>query len=104
MNSVSSSVDAPSDFSKLGLRLARPFPNPFNPRTTIRFHLPQAGDFVLTIFSVDGRLVYEHRSRSHRAGWHEITWNAESFPSGLYLVRAESGGRKSAPIKLMLLK
>lgn len=71
-------------------------PNPFNPRTTIFFDLPEAGAARLSIFDVAGRLVSRKSWSSLPAGRHEHRWNGRDrqgrdVTSGVYFYRLESG-------------
>jgi hypothetical protein len=72
-------------------------PNPFNPRTTIRFDLAQDSLINLDIFDIRGRCVRRlHRGRLP-AGAHEIVWdgyhdNGEQAASGIYFYRLEGCG------------
>lgn len=61
-------------------------PNPFNPRTTLRFELPRAGDVQLVVTDTQGRRVATLADRSVAAGTHEIDWLADGLPSGIYFV------------------
>ena len=67
--------------------LQQNFPNPFNPTTTIRFDLPQAGDVKLVIYDLLGREVETLVSRWHEAGRHKTTWNIGNLASGVYIYR-----------------
>ncbi len=67
------------------------YPNPFNPRTTIRFDLPQADHVTLKVFDVQGREIATLASQAMAAGQHRITWDASGFASGTYLYRLEAG-------------
>jgi len=84
-------------------------PNPFNPATEIRFALRQTGPVDLAIYDLAGRLV-RTLARGDRlaAGDHAVAWDGRSdagaeLPSGVYLVRFESGGVESAH-KITLMK
>jgi hypothetical protein len=66
------------------------FPNPFNPATTIRFDLPQAGEVELMIYDILGREVQTLVSGELVSGIHEFTWNASSVSSGIYFYRLSS--------------
>ncbi|RJP80830.1 MAG: T9SS C-terminal target domain-containing protein [Candidatus Zixiibacteriota bacterium] len=87
------------------------YPNPFNPATTIRFDLPQAGYVRLEGFDTAGRRVYGARHASplqageawYPAGTHEVTFDGSGLPSGVYLVRLEAGDFVQTR-KLVLLK
>ncbi len=73
-------------------------PNPFNPRTTIRFSL--AGDVPhasLRVYDVAGRLVRTLRQGPMTAGEHAVVWQGEdesgqAVASGVYFCRLEAGG------------
>ncbi|HOX24254.1 MAG TPA: right-handed parallel beta-helix repeat-containing protein [Candidatus Krumholzibacteria bacterium] len=76
--------------------LAQNAPNPFNPRTTIRFDLPQAQAVRLQIYNVAGELVATLLHGFRPAGRHEVDWlgcDARGRPvaAGLYLYRLEAG-------------
>lgn len=68
------------------------YPNPFNPRTTIRFQLPEATQVKLAIYDVNGRLVADLVNGLRQAGYHEVTWDASSLASGMYICRVQAGG------------
>jgi len=73
-------------------KLYQPYPNPFNPTTTIRFNIPAETLHAtsLRVFDITGRLVETLVSGEIVAGEHEVFWNADSHPSGVYFVRMES--------------
>jgi hypothetical protein len=74
-----------------------PYPNPFNPRTTIRFDLPQTDTVLLEVFDMAGRRVWRRGfAEPLPAGRHEVTWGGtdrvgRALPSGTYLVRLQTG-------------
>ena len=76
----------PSNF-----KLHQPYPNPFNPTTTIRFSVAPNSKTSLQLFDITGRLVETLVSGKLVSGEHEIVWNAGNNPSGVYFVRLESG-------------
>ncbi len=72
-------------------------PNPFNPRTTIGFYLPDGGPVRLSVFDVAGRLVRTLVAGSMPRGSHEAVWDGRdssgrTVASGSYLARLEFGG------------
>lgn len=79
------------------VRLLPAVPNPFNPRTTLRFELPAAGPVRLTIHGLDGRLVATLVARELPAGGHEAAWDGRdragrTVAAGVYLCRLEAAG------------
>jgi sialate O-acetylesterase len=79
------------------------YPNPFNLITTIQFYLEKSGVIELKIYSVTGQLIKTIKRRYQTAGEHELKWNAEGLPSGIYFYRIKAG-EFSATKKLILLK
>ncbi len=66
------------------------YPNPFNPETIIRFGLPEAAPVTITVYDVLGREVATLVEGRLAAGRHEVTWHADRWPSGVYLVRLQA--------------
>jgi ligand-binding sensor domain-containing protein len=71
--------------------LEQNFPNPFNPRTTIGFTLPRRAFTVVKVFNILGKEIATLVSQDLLPGRHNITWNAEGMPSGIYFYRLETG-------------
>jgi hypothetical protein len=77
-------------------RLAlRANPNPFNPRTTIRFRLDETASCALTVHDIGGRVVRTLVDGNLSAGEHAVDWDGRGrdgrpAPSGAYFVRLET--------------
>jgi hypothetical protein len=67
------------------------YPNPFNPITSITYGLPEVGNVTLNVYNIQGRQVQTLVDDFQTAGYHSINWNASYYPSGVYLIRMESG-------------
>ena len=83
--------------------LHKPFPNPFNPVTTISYGLPLESDITLNIYDVEGRRITTLTEGIRTAGTHSIEWNAEGYSSGVYFVKLDAGEFTQTQ-KLMLVK
>lgn len=79
------------------------FPNPFNPTTTLSFSLPHSGEASLSIFSIEGRRVFEKRFGVMSAGEHRVKFDGSALPSGVYISRLETP-RAQISRKLVLMK
>jgi len=84
------------------------FPNPFNPRTEIRFALAQDGPARLAIHDAAGRQLRLLADGRMEAGAHQIGWDGRDgegleMPSGLYLARL-SGPGIALSHKMLLLR
>ncbi|MCJ7812451.1 T9SS type A sorting domain-containing protein, partial [bacterium] len=73
-----------------GFSLSQNYPNPFNPSTIIRFSLPKSLLVSLKVYNFHGKEVNTLISEYRHAGKYEVKWNAEDFPSGIYLYRIET--------------
>lgn len=85
------------------LRLESNHPNPFNPVTTIRFTLQDAGFVELSIYNAAGRKVETLFCNNLDAGVHEVTWRADGLASGVYWARLKAAGLIDTH-KMVLLK
>jgi len=90
------------------LRLAGNFPNPFNPSTTIRFHLPTAGPVRVTVYDLAGGLVRTLIRTTRPAGDNTVVWNGRDnagrqVASGAYFARLAFSGT-TVISKMVLLK
>ncbi len=63
------------------------YPNPFNPVTQIQFDVLRRSNVTIQVFDITGRLVETLINGEQPAGTHQITWNANRYASGIYLVR-----------------
>lgn len=95
-------VLAPTQF-----KIESVYPNPFNPSTTIRFHVPVGARTIsplqLNIYDITGRFVETLAKERMEPGIHEIQWNASNHPSGIYFVRLNSG-HAGVTQKIVLVK
>jgi hypothetical protein len=91
----------PSEYS-----LSNNYPNPFNPSTTLSFSLPEESDLKVEVFDITGRKVTTLADEKKKAGDYSILWNADKYPSGIYLCRFRAYGSRhfEKTIKMVLLK
>lgn len=61
------------------------------PQVTLRFTLPESRNVSLSFFDLGGRRVDFVSAGRLAAGAHQLTWNANRFPNGLYFCRLEAG-------------
>ena len=80
-----------------------PYPNPFNPSTTINFAIPADTDVSIAVYNLQGREVVSLANGSYDAGYHQVIWNADSHSSGIYFVKMVAGDYINTQ-KLMLVK
>ena len=90
------------------IALYQNFPNPFNPRTRIKFDLPISTRASINIFNINGRLIKTLADRDFDAGTHFVDWGGEdefnmSVSSGLYFYQIISGEYVKS-FKMLLIK
>ncbi len=83
--------------------LEAPYPNPFNPVTTLPFSLEETGQVSLQVFDLSGHVVATLVDGLQERGMHEVAFDASTLPSGLYVARmtTEAG---AAVQKIVLAK
>ncbi len=79
------------------------YPNPFNATTTLQYSLLQSSGVTIEIYNIVGQRAAILFKGTQQAGEHSITWDASSFPSGVYFARLEIQ-EQSKSIKMVLLK
>ncbi|MEX0719554.1 MAG: ice-binding family protein [Balneolaceae bacterium] len=83
--------------------LSQNYPNPFNPSTVIGFVLPQQSNVILTVYNMLGMEVAVLISESRQSGHHQVTWNAETAASGMYIYRLTANDQVLTG-KMLLMK
>ena len=84
--------------------LMAPYPNPFNPITTINFSLIEDyNNISIRVYDIRGRLVENLYSGFMPYGYHSIIWNASDFSSGIYFVNMIAANNSFSK-KITLLK
>ncbi len=83
--------------------LFQSYPNPFNPRTTIVYDLPEESRATLAVYDMLGRKIAVLVDEIQFAGRHEYSFEAAHFASGLYFCRLNTPG-SSQVRKMILLK
>jgi methionine-rich copper-binding protein CopC len=84
------------------------YPNPFNPETTIKYHLPEAAQVKLEVYNMVGQVVRTLVSNHQNAGRYVVQWdaandNGHSLASGIYLYHVQAGDFRDVK-KMLLLK
>ena len=88
--------------------LSENYPNPFNPSTTIKYELSQAGMVSVIVYDLKGAevttLVNEHQeSDYYNILWNGLNSNGQAVASGRYIVKMTAPGF-SETITMTLLK
>jgi hypothetical protein len=85
------------------------YPNPFNPETTIKYQLPEAGLVTLEVYNMLGQVVRTLVNEHQTAGRYSVQWdaandNGQSLSSGMYFYHVTAGQEFQGTKKMLLLK
>lgn len=82
-------------------------PNPFNPRTTISYHVPSTGFVEVKIHDAGGRVIESLVNKVQVAGEHSVDFDAsrsESIADGIYYYTLRVGKEDLKTGKMVLLR
>ena len=87
------------------------YPNPFNPATTIKFTIAspdrigtmQSTKTSLKIYDLLGREIHTLLNKTLRPGTHEMRFDADNLPSGVYYYKL-TFGQFTETKKMLLVK
>jgi glucuronoarabinoxylan endo-1,4-beta-xylanase len=85
----------------VGVLLKQNFPNPFNPSTTILYQISQPRFVNLRILTILGQEIQTLVEGNQEPGEHQVKWDANGRPSGIYVYQLRAGS--SVETKSMLL-
>jgi photosystem II stability/assembly factor-like uncharacterized protein len=79
------------------------FPNPYNPTTTIKYQIPNAGFVTLKVYDVLGNEVTTLVTENKEPGRYNITFDASELSSGVYIYQLKVNDYLSTK-KMVLMK
>jgi flagellar hook assembly protein FlgD len=80
------------------------YPNPFNPKTEIRYNLGTAGSVSLKVFDTNGKTVKDIINGKQNSGQHTVEFDGNELPSGVYFCALIVNGVNIQITKMVLLK
>lgn len=83
--------------------LSQNYPNPFNPATQIRYQIPEDGMVTLKVYDLLGREAAVLINENQSAGSYSVRFNADNFPSGIYIYELKANGYTESR-KMLFLK
>ncbi|MBN1998551.1 T9SS type A sorting domain-containing protein, partial [candidate division KSB1 bacterium] len=83
--------DMQSIVKKDQFKLEGNYPNPFNPFTTISYHLKKSAFVTLKIYNIKGREIETLVENFQTAGDYKLTWHPKGLSSGIYFCRMQGG-------------
>ena len=83
--------------------LEQNFPNPFNPRTTINYHMEASAYVTLKVYDLLGNELAVLVDKDQQAGDYAVEFNASRLPSEIYFYKLQAGSFVETK-KMVLLK
>jgi hypothetical protein len=96
-------TDVENTSSPISYRLYQSYPNPFNPSTKIKYDLPQSSFVAIKVYDITGKEVKSLVNVQETIGYHEVVFNADDLPSGVYFYRLIAGNYSEVK-KMILMK
>ena len=87
---MNSNDQYPTEFS-----LGSPYPNPFNPATSISFDIAETGQIHLAVYDLNGRLIHTLKNGVTERGHYVMIWDAKDengigVSTGIYFIKLSS--------------
>jgi hypothetical protein len=87
----------------ISYRLEQNFPNPFNPKTIIKYQIPKFSFVTLKVYDVLGSEVTKLVNEEKPIGSYTVDFNARALSSGIYFYRLQAGSFVETK-KMILIK
>jgi len=84
--------------------LSSPYPNPFNPSTSIILALPASARVDVRVYNILGEEVAILAEGVIQPGYHTLSFDGRGMSSGIYFIRAAIQGKLLEMKKLILMK
>jgi hypothetical protein len=78
--------------------------NPFCPMTSFQYFIPEAGDVLLRIYDVEGKLIDSCIASHDKPGAYSVEPDLDRFDSGIYFYKMFLNGKEMETKKFVLLK
>ena len=83
--------------------ILNPFPNPFNPATTLSWKMNESGNFKIEVYDLKGAKLETLVNSYYTPGFYQYKWHPTNFSNGIYFIRYSLGSKHFIQ-KLTLLK
>lgn len=80
------------------------YPNPFNPKVTIRYSIPSPSNINIDIYNSLGQLIRNIYNGYNLPGKHEVIFDGSNLSSGIYYCKLETNNNLVKTIKIVLSK
>lgn len=78
------------------------YPNPFNPKTKIKFAIAKEGEVKIVVYDVRGREIQSLVNESLKPGLYDVFFDGSKYTSGVYLYKIIAGDYTETKKMLMV--
>ncbi|MBN2424743.1 MAG: discoidin domain-containing protein [Calditrichaceae bacterium] len=96
-------IDEPSIEAPIAYELGNAFPNPFNPKTKIKYSIPNSDHVKIEVYNVLGQHVKSLVNEYKHAGQYIVEFDGMNLPSGVYFYTIRTN-KYTAAKKMILMK
>ena len=82
--------------------LNKPYPNPFNPTTTISFSISYFDKVLINVYDLNGNLITELVNSFYQPGEYIVNWNGDSYASGSYIIKMNAGSYENRQLVTLI--
>lgn len=79
------------------------YPNPFNPKTVIKYEVSKSDFLILTVYDALGKVVATLVKGVQQPGTYRVEWDGFNYPSGVYFYKLSAGGYEQTR-KMVMIK
>ena len=85
--SVNNNLYADGNLIPEEFKVSKPFPNPFNPSTTLSWDMHEGGNLLIEVYDLNGSIIDVLVDSYYAPGAYHHVWNASNFMNGIYFIR-----------------
>ena len=67
--------------------LFKAYPNPFNPKTTVMYSIPNPVELNISVYDIKGKIIDILYNGFKEVGYHQIIWDASKYNTGIYFIQ-----------------
>lgn len=87
-----------------GVKLGQNSPNPFSNTSNISYELEKTASVALSVYDVTGKKVVEQNEGNQSTGKHNMKFNAENLPAGVYYYSLTVDKISTSTMKMVVIK
>ncbi|MDI6768019.1 MAG: choice-of-anchor D domain-containing protein, partial [Bacteroidota bacterium] len=103
-NGTLTGVDPENNLIPKTFALEQNYPNPFNPSCVIQYALPERSQVILKVYNLLGQEIAALVNEDQPAGYYYKQFDANGFPSGIYIYRIVTSSGFSEMKKMLLIR